>query len=173
MKLVISIAGFVVGYGLTSALVAPFGWEPAFATVVAILAGIAVAVVAYAFYSALIALSIALFVGSFALGISQQIGLSDTTAFIIGGIVGVIMLVIVLVLKVVDVLFALVTSWQGAGLVVSALYILINPSAITAFQTSGPVVLFGLGLVWVIAWVVIAVGGFVFQLRWRRPKETV
>lgn len=164
MKLTIAIIGFLIGAGITNTLLTSSGWDPSVITLVAIAAGIAVASVAFWFYELAITLSIAYFFGNLAYAVAISMSQEHTVALVIAIAVGVIGFFLLRAINVVDKLFALITSVQGANSIVAGIYVLLYADKLTAVQANGYVAVMNASGLWLAGWVVLAVLGFIYQI---------
>ena len=92
-------------------------------------------------------------------------------AWFIAIIVGVLAFIVVAVFKLVDVLFALSTSSQGASLITMALFAVFTATPVGVLQGFHGVQQGAVLWPWVLVWLGITAVGFVFQLRSRKHAE--
>ena len=171
MKFAVTLMGFVLGFSLVSSLIGSFGWPEWILWALPLLAGIALATVAFAFYRFAVTLSIALFFVSITYGLAQSFGQGMAESWVIAIIAGVLIFLIVSALKLVDVFFALTTSAQGASLLLMVFYGLVNSVSVGFLQGYESVRVESYEGLWVLGWIVLTVVGFVFQLK-SRPRTT-
>lgn len=164
MKLTVAVLGFLIGAGITSALLASSGWDSSVITIVAIAGGIAIASVAFWFYEVAITLSIAYFFGNLAYAIAISANQEHTAALVIAIAVGVVGFILLRAINVVDKIFALITSVQGANSIVVGIYVLLYADKLATAQSNGYVLVMDSSVVWLIGWVVLAVLGFIYQV---------
>ncbi len=173
MKLTIAIIGFLIGAGITNTLLASSGWDSSLITIVAIAGGIALASVAFWFYEFAITLSIAYFFGNLAYALAVSANQEHTVALVIAIVVGVVGFILLRAINVVDKLFALITSVQGANSIVIGIYVLLYADKLAAAQANGYVTAMNASGIWLIGWVVLAVLGFIYQVStYKVPTNT-
>lgn len=173
MKLTVAVIGFLIGAGLTNALLSSSGWDPSVITIVSIAGGIALASVAFWFYEVAITLSIAYFFGNLAYAIAISANQEHTAALVIAIAVGVIGFFLLRAINVVDKLFALITSVQGANSIVAGIYVLLYADKLATVQANGYVAVMDASGIWLIGWAVLAVLGFIYQVSTHKaPADT-
>jgi uncharacterized protein (DUF697 family) len=165
MKIAVTIMGFILGFSITSSLIAPLQWPELTVTLIAIGVGILLATVAFAFYKFAITTTIALFFANFTFTIAQSLGQGATESLILAFIVGILAFIAVVALRLVDVLFALSTSAQGAYLVVVAVYAALHSTQLDTVQQTGLTGVSQAAWLWGLGWLVVTLIGFVFQLK--------
>lgn len=164
MKLTVAVIGFLIGAGLTSALLASSGWDQNIVTLVALAGGITLASIAFWFYEIAITLSMAYFFGNLVYAIALSSQLQHMTALIIAIVVGVIAFVLLRAINIVEMLFAAVTSFQGANAIVVGVYVLLYADKLAVAESNAYAVVITASGLWLIAWIVLAVLGFMYQL---------
>lgn len=164
MKLAVAVVGFLIGAGLTNTLLASSGWNQAVVTIVAIAGGITLASIAFWFYEIAITLSMAYFFGNLAYAVATSANQEHTAAFVIAIAVGVIAFMLLRAIKVVDKIFALITSIQGANAIVLGIYVLLYSDKLAAAQANGYVLVMDASGIWLIGWIVLAILGFIYQI---------
>ena len=164
MKFAVSLIGFLIGYSISAPLVSSLGADATLSTVIAIIIGIAVGALAFGFYKFAITLSIAFFFGNLMYALLLALNLGETASLIIAVITGVATYALIYQLKVLDVLFAIVTSVQGASLIVVAVYALLNPANASVFDTPAMSFILSVSGWWFVAWLSLAIMGGIVQL---------
>ncbi len=171
MKFAVSLIGFLIGMTIGPVLVQILHISPDLTTLLSIVAGVICAIVAFRFYRFIVTLSIAFFFGNLAYVIAQSSGAHFPWGILVGIAVGLFVFFLVRSLKLVDVFFAVTTSAQGAGGIVAALYILFNPAHLESIQSHSSAVAANAGGIWIIAWIITAIAGFSYQLRYLRSRK--
>ncbi len=171
MKFAVALMGFVLGYSLLSALIATTSWPEWVMIAIPLAAGIALAAVAFEFYKFAVTLSISLFFVNLAYGVASSLGQGAAESWIIAGIVGIVIFLVVAGLRLVDAFFALTTSAQGASLLLMVLYSLVLSAQVGFLQGYESVRVDSYEWIWIVGWVVLTAIGFVFQLRGHKGSD--
>lgn len=176
MKFTVGLIGFLIGFTVANSLLTNVAWDSFIVLLISIAIGILVAAIAFGFYKFVVTLSIALFFGNLVYAIAFAAGTGVIGALIAAAIVGVLVFVLVHFLKIVDTLFAISTALQGSALILTAVYVFMNPELYAAAnETQSVNLMLTLAGWWFVAWIGLAAVGAFFQLAGHHSKraETV
>lgn len=165
MKVSIAIIGFVIGFSLVGALSALVSFPDWVEWALAVIGGLILGSIAFAFYRVAVSIAIAFSFGHMAFAVAQSFDATWLSAWGIAAVAGVVTFFLVRALHLVEGLFALSTAIQGASGVVAAVYVLFFANQLQAVQTHGLEIIASASLWWVLAWLVVAGVGFTVQLR--------
>lgn len=163
MKFVVSLFGFIIGYSVVSAATVSGGWPVWLGVLAAILIGLLLAGIAYRFYRLAIVVSVAYLLGTILYAALLSLQLPEAVAGIIAIVAGILAIALLYKVKFVEVLFAVSTSIQGAGLVVAGIYALVTPG-IFVHDPSVTTVLLAASGWWLLIWAIVAALGLTTQL---------
>lgn len=170
MKFAVALMGFVLGFSVTSSLLASSGWPEWALWLIPLIIGLALAAVAFAFYRFAVGFSIALFFFNITYGVATSFGQGETTSWIIAFVVGLGIFALVVGLKLVDMFFAIATAAQGASLLTMVVYALVTSGGISLMQGFDRVFSGDVAWYWLLTWIVLLVVGLSYQLR-TKPSQ--
>jgi len=160
MKAAVTIVGFLAGYWIVSGILGSFGWTTFLVVALALSAGTIVAAYAFKFYLIAIRFSIAYFIGSFVYSIVLLTNASGGIAYILLEYV-----------QFVELLFACITSTQGASLIVAGAYVLLVPGDLVIVKSQSMDIVATAAGWWLIAWLALTIAGFSYQRRsFKKPE---
>lgn len=173
MKFAVSLMGFVLGYSIASSIIVGFGLPEGVAFLIALAAGIALAFIAFSFYKFAIAASSALFFTHLTFTLVSSLDQGVNESWLIAIVVGVLVFFLIVMLKLVDVFFAVATAAQGSNLIIVAVYSFIYPAQYV-LSLGQPITEFSHSpIVWTVLWVLIGLAGLAYQLKNKPRQETV
>jgi len=171
MKAAVTIVGFLAGYWIVSGILASFGWSTFMVVLLALTAGTILAAYAFKFYLIAIRFSIAYFIGSFVYSIILLTNVSGGVAFLVGVAVAAFAYILLEYVQFVELLFACITSTQGASLIVAGAYVLLVPSDLVIVKSQSMDIVATAAGWWLIAWLALTIAGFSYQRRsFKKPE---
>jgi hypothetical protein len=158
-------AGFIWGAQAVSLLFGTGVLSTMTGWLVGVVVGIGLAIFAYVFYQAAVALFVA-FIGSWLLySLMWQLGLSDGLIVSLTALVGGIALgILALYLKAPKGLLMLVTGFGGATATIGGLMVMFNLVPVQALGTDIVRSIIGNSLAWSLAWAALIIGGIFSQM---------
>ena len=171
MKLAVALIGFLVGAFLSQLVAGMLGVPNEIDWIIAIVGGLLVALIAFAFYRFAITLSIAYFFANLVYAVAVSMGIEPVWASVIMLAAGVALFVIVSALKLVDGFFAFVSAAQGASLLVIVAFVLLTSAELATLNASSISMVISLGGWWLISAVCLTIAGFAIQLQHIHPSS--
>lgn len=171
MKLAVALIGFLVGAFLAQLLAGMLGVPNEIDWIIAIVGGLFVALIAFAFYRFAVTLSIAFFFANLVYAVAVSMGIESVWASVIMLAAGVALFVIVSALKLVDGFFAFVTAAQGASLLVIVAFVLLTSADLDTLNASSISMVISLGGWWLVSAACLTIAGFATQLQHIHPSS--
>ncbi len=170
-KIAVAILGFLFGYALASNFGMVYAWDPTQTLIAAVALGVLLALVAFSFYRIAVGISIALFCANFIYSLVLSSGVDPTVSLIVGLVTAVAAFIVVQIGRVVDILFAIATSLQGAALVIASSIVLLGGAAVNSLQSNTMAIILQAQGWWSLGWIVLSLVGIAFQIRSLRLRN--
>lgn len=178
-RIVLPILGFFVGLGLGAQLAASVFGEPYLGSLlswaIAILVGLVIATIAFVWWYASVALTIAGLGYAIGYGAAAGMGAEVTTAVVVGVVLAVLFALVALVLRVPIFIVIVVTGFWGASAIIGGLLILMNRIQPDQLRNGSVDVVINGSPLWLAVWIGLGVVGVLVQWfttpRDERPGE--
>jgi hypothetical protein len=166
-RIVLPILGFIVGLGIGAELAARFLGEPYLDSVtswaVAILVGLVVASIAFFWWYASVALTIAGLGYAIGYGGAIGAGTAAATATIAGIVVAVVFALAAIVLRIPAAIVIVMSAFWGASAIVGGALVLLGRIGVADLRNGSVDVVIGESVVLLLAWLVLAIIGIAVQ----------
>ncbi len=165
IKLAVGLLGVIIGFNIGHALFYHSNLTGWLETTLTIGLAVLVAVLAIRFYKLFITLSISYTAGTITYGILNRLDANVFVAIGLSVFAGVLIFLIIRTFQLVEALFALVTSAQGASAIVTGLLLFTNKELVDSLQHGNTSIIHETDYLWIFVWVVLLAFGLSFQMR--------
>lgn len=164
IRLAVGLIGGLIGFNIGHTLFYHLSMTGWIETTLTIVFAIVVAMIAISFYKLFITLSISYTAGSLTYSILRMLDAEVMIAIALAVLAGIMIFFVIRAMDLVEALFALVTSTQGASAIIAGILLLTDKSLVSSLQHGNTALINETDYFWILVWVALVVFGMIFQL---------